>query len=488
MSLAEKLSKPGPHKLLAIDAGGMRSLISLELLAEIERFLQRAEGRDDSFVLADYFDYIAGTSSGSIVATCLALGMRVSEVSDFFLSRASQLFSKANIFFRLTQIYDSKSFAQQLKDLFGTDTTLGSERLKTLLLLVATNATTWTPWAFTNDPRTKYNQKDRLDSHLNLPLWQLVRASTASPVYFPPEVITIGRETSVFIDGNLSVYHNPAFLLYLTATLQSQDSRWQTGEKEILLLSLGSGGATATPHPEGAVNALTNLANFPNILMSAASLEQDLLCRIFGECRAGDKLDDKLEELIKGHQVTPEKYFTYLRYQADLSAAGLSELGLSTIDPLAVSQIDSIEYTSELQLIGKAVAKTKFKPEHFSGFLKEEALISSMRAAAAESREALNVKIHQGEEYQGSDRWRWWVWLDGPEGDLNQIDHVIYTLDRSFPNPIREVADRKSKFRLETAGWGTFPVKATIVRKDGLKDVAVHTLRLTYPDGTATTK
>jgi predicted acylesterase/phospholipase RssA len=465
----------------------MRSLISLEVLAEIERLLQQAEGRDDSFVLADYFDYIAGSSSGSIVASCLALGMRVSDISDFFLSRGSQLFTKASIINRLKYIYDPEPFAKQLRELFGSDTTLGSERLKTLLLLVLTNATTWSPWAFTNDPRAKYNQRDRLDCNLNLPLWQLVRASTASPVYFPPEIITIGQETSVFVDGNMSVYNNPSFLLYLNATFESQSSQLSPGENDILLISIGSGGAAGAPHPEGAVSAFSNLVVFPGALMWAANIEQDLLCRVFGKCRAGDELDDRLEELIKGHQDKSNKCFTYVRYQADLSAAGLLELGLSSIDPGVVSQHDSIAHTSELQLIGKAVAKTKIKPEHFSGFLKQEGAIST-RSADAKMREDLDVKIDQGEEYQGNDRWRWWVWVEGPEDNLNKIDHVIYTLDRTFPNPIREVTDRQSKFRLETAGWGTFPVKATIIRKDGVKEQLIHNLRLTYPDGTATTK
>jgi len=483
MSVEEKINKSAPHKLLAIDGGGMRSLISLELLTEIERLLQQAEGRDDSFVLADYFDYIAGTSSGSIVASCLALGMRVSEVSDFFLLRAGQLFSKASLINRLKYIYDPEPFAKQLREIFGGETTLGSERLKTLLLLVLTNATTWTPWTFTNDPRAKYNQRDRPDCNLNLPLWQLVRASTASPVYFPPEVITIGQETSVFIDGNLSVYNNPAFLLYLTATLGSES---KPSENDMLLVSIGSGGAAGAPHPEGAVNALSNLVVFPGALMWAASVEQDLLCRIFGECRAGDELDNRLEELLTSHHAKSDKGFTYLRYQADLSAAGLLELGLSSIDPGVVSRLDAIDHTSELQLVGKAVARAKIKPEHFSGFVKDEAEISTFRAAKMS--EGLNIQIDQGEEYQGNERWRWWVWVEGSDDNLDQIDHVVYTLDRTFPNPIREVTDRNSKFRLETAGWGTFPVKATIIRKDGEKETLVHNLRLTYPDGTATTR
>ena len=48
MSVEQKLNKSGTHKLLSIDGGGIRSLISLEVLAEVERLLQQAEGRGDS--------------------------------------------------------------------------------------------------------------------------------------------------------------------------------------------------------------------------------------------------------------------------------------------------------------------------------------------------------------------------------------------------------------------------------------------------------
>jgi hypothetical protein len=56
MSLIETLERKGPRKLLALDGGGIHGLISIEILARIEALLRAAMGRDDRFVLADYFD------------------------------------------------------------------------------------------------------------------------------------------------------------------------------------------------------------------------------------------------------------------------------------------------------------------------------------------------------------------------------------------------------------------------------------------------
>jgi patatin-like phospholipase/acyl hydrolase len=50
-------------------------MISVEILAGIEDTLRRTAERRD-FVLADYFDLAAGTSTGAIIAACVATGCR----------------------------------------------------------------------------------------------------------------------------------------------------------------------------------------------------------------------------------------------------------------------------------------------------------------------------------------------------------------------------------------------------------------------------
>src|SRR5947207_15928992 len=93
----EKLSRRGPRRLLALDGGGIRGVITLEVLAEIERQLQQQLRRGGDFVLADFFDYIAGTSTGAIIGTCLALGMRVGDVSRFYEESGPAMFDKGGL-------------------------------------------------------------------------------------------------------------------------------------------------------------------------------------------------------------------------------------------------------------------------------------------------------------------------------------------------------------------------------------------------------
>jgi uncharacterized protein len=383
-SFKDKLTKSGPRKLLALDGGGIRGVITLEVLAEIECQLKKKLGRGDDFVLADYFDYIAGTSTGAIIGTCLALGMRVEEVARFYKDSGPAMFDKANLIQRFKQgKFHDKKLALQLQELIGQKTgnqmsSLGSEYLRTLLMVVLRNVTTDSPWPVSNNPAAKYNAPDRPNCNLNIPLWQLVRGSTAAPTYFPPEVVKVGEQEFIFVDGGVTMYNNPAFQLFLMATVEAYNLAWPTGEKEMLLVSIGTGtdpNANANLAP-GQMNLIYNAASIPSALMFAASNEQDFLCRVFGKCLAGDPLDREVHNMIDDRDLEKgfpgckgpcDKLFTYLRYNAELSKTGLDRLGVGHLSPEHVQQMDSVDHIDEMQQVGQAVGE-KVKMEDFAGF------------------------------------------------------------------------------------------------------------------------
>lgn len=91
----------------------------------------------------------------------------------------------------------------------------------------------------------------------------------------------------------------------------------------------------------------------------------------------------------------------------------------------------------------------------------------------------MTIKIAQSSSYAGDRRWHWAVWLTGSAKALDQVDHVIYTLHPTFSNPIREIHDRKSGFRLKSNGWGEFTIYIDLVGKDGKHRQLTHELKLT---------
>jgi len=378
-TLLARIQSPGPKKILACDGGGILGLISVEVLARIEAVLreQQLPDRRGDFVLADYFDYFAGTSTGALLAGCLALGMSVERIRKFYLDSGREMFDKAGLLERLHYKYDDDKLSIKLKQEVGVDTTLGSDTLRTLLTVVMRNATTDSPWPLSNNPGARYNQRIRDDGtprencNLDLPLWQLLRASTAAPTFFPPEVVQIGGHSFVFVDGGVTTYNNPAFLAFTMATLDRYAVNWPTGEDKLLVVSVGTGNtakADASLSP-GQMHLLYQASTIPGALMAAAQYQQDLLCRMFGKCLAGDALDRELGDLIGAAGPVAPKLFTYLRYDADVSRDGLDALGLPEVDSQHVQLMDSTQYIDEIQKVGRAVGEIKVKSAHFSGFV-----------------------------------------------------------------------------------------------------------------------
>lgn len=376
--LESRYSKKSPRKLLTLDGGGIRGVLTLQVLIRMEELLREHSGQGDNFRLCNFFDYIGGTSTGAIIAAGLARGMSAKELSDFYMKAGPAMFDKAFILFRLRHLYESKPLQGELQKTFGKDTTLFPEHLKCLLLIVTRNVSTDSPWPISSNPDAKYNAPNRPDCNLRIPLWQLVRASTAAPIYFAPEVLQWDpndpSKTFVFEDGGLTPYNNPSFLMARMATTPEYNLNWENGEDKLLVMSLGTGAAPRTDAEvySSGKSAFTNLANFPAALMYGAQVDQDVNCRIVGRCLYGAPIDRELGDLIprdEAGKVIPtavdlNRRFLYARYNAELTSKWLNEHGLGNVDPSQVAQLDSVEHINDLVRVGKAVAD-EVKIEHF---------------------------------------------------------------------------------------------------------------------------
>lgn len=379
--LAGRYRSKQPRKILALDGGGIRGLMTVRMLIRLEELLAAERGRSD-FRLCQYFDYIGGTSTGAIIAAALSRGMSAQELLDFYLDFGKQAFSKRSIFARWKSMYGDGELAQKLRDVFGEQTTLAPEHLHNLLLVVTRNTTTDSAWPISSNPDAMFNDPAAGNCNLRLPLWKLVRASTAAPVYFPPEVIQVdpnnAEQEFVFVDGGTTPHNNPAFLLYRMATSPIYNLGWDTGEKNLLIVSLGTGSApklgTEADDPE--LNLVYAAANTLSALMNQAQVEQDVNCRTIGRCNHGPWLDLEIADLIprdSDHNPVPleqdlGRQFLYLRYDAELTRAGLDLIGVTHVDPGQVSKLDSIELMDELLLIGDKLSE-QIQLEQFGGFV-----------------------------------------------------------------------------------------------------------------------
>jgi hypothetical protein len=370
------------HKLLALDGGGIRGILTLEVLARLEALLAEATGGGTAFRLCHFFDYVGGTSTGAIIAAGLARGMSARELLHFYRQTGPAMFDKQFILKRWQALYKSEPLKKELQKTFGAETTLKPDDLECLLLAVTRNRTTDSPWPISSNPQAKYNDTSRPDCNLLIPLWKIVRASTAAPVFFPPEMIQWDPEDAgkafVFVDGGLTPYNNPAFLLYRMATEPGYRLDWASGEDKLLIVSIGTGAAAVVEEEALDLNRglIENVAGLPSALMYAAMVDQDTTCRFIGRCVHGAVLDNEIGDMIprdaEGKAIPLDRdlgrRFLYARYNADLSREGLLAMGLQDIEPEHVQKLDSVEHMDDLWRVGRKVAE-EIELAHFGRFI-----------------------------------------------------------------------------------------------------------------------
>ncbi len=393
-SLRPRYEQDRPRRMLALDGGGIRGILTLGILQKIEKLVADKTGQK----LCDYFDYIAGTSTGAIIAAGLSRGMTTTDLFSFYTSAGEQMFESSHLLQRLRSLYTADPLKAKLQDVFGHDTTLEpadaptEKSLKCLLLVVTKNFTTDSPWPVSTNPDAKYNAPDRKDCNLKIPLWQLVRASTAAPVYFPPEVLAWDPndplKSFVFVDGGVTSHNNPSFLLYRMATESAYRLNWTPGERNLLLVSVGTGAAETlgTTAASPGMNMISNVAGIPGGLMNTIQIDQDINCRTVGRCTYGAHLDSEIMDLVPRdvpegftkdeYYATPPislntdlgRRFLYCRYNVDLSSKGLTALGFPKANPASMQKMDAVENIPMLTEIGIAAGK-QVDAAHFGPFI-----------------------------------------------------------------------------------------------------------------------
>lgn len=361
-----------PKRVLALDGGGIRGVLTLEYLDALEAML-RKRYNDQNLLLCDYFDLIGGTSTGSIIAAGLACGKTVDELKQIYTSLGASAF-QAGAFsgFRLPGVLTPKFPAgplkQALDDQLGADTTLGGDEIRTGLMVMTKRLDTGSPWPLNNGGRGNYAVQDGA-----LVLSDVVRASTAAPTYFEPERIAIhSRSGSVvdgeFVDGGVSPHNDPALQLLMLAAFQGYGFRWRTGKNQLLIISVGTGSyrsSSPTSRLIGGTAAAEGVGALQSLLDDCARSNQALL-QWLTDCLTPWLIDRAVGDMKLDSAGGPQ-LATYVRYNALLEQDWLKkELGVDlTADQVAqIQKIDDPSNMSQLAEVGRKAAAKQVSAEH----------------------------------------------------------------------------------------------------------------------------
>lgn len=227
--LRDKLPWPKgrPFRILSIDGGGICGILPAAILAE-------AEGRLCGEACAgDYFDLIAGTSTGGIIALGLSVGLPARRILDLYLAHGAEIFPRPSWdvlrirrglrFLRALghHSYDPKPLKRELEATFG-DHKLGSARRR----LCVPSFDGFTEVHIFKTPHHKDFKQDWRDTLVTAGM-----ATSAAPTFFP-----VYRDRGrVFADGGTWAANPTMVGLVDALTCHDLDRR------DVHILSLGTG-------------------------------------------------------------------------------------------------------------------------------------------------------------------------------------------------------------------------------------------------------
>ncbi|MDR3297407.1 MAG: patatin-like phospholipase family protein, partial [Prevotellaceae bacterium] len=221
--------------ILSIDGGGIRGIIPAVILSYIEECLQRKTG-NSKVVLSDYFDMMAGTSTGGIL-TCFYLlpeGLPAKDAVGFYAQYGKSIFKKHsfNPLGLREEKYTQKGLEAALKQTMG-DVKLSEVKKRCLI----------TAYDMEQRKAVMFTDKDAAVAGdiRNYYLRDVARATSAAPTYFQPaEVRSLGDAVSHLIDGGIFA-NNPTLCAWIEAHKSDFGFCKNPTADDLFILSVGTG-------------------------------------------------------------------------------------------------------------------------------------------------------------------------------------------------------------------------------------------------------
>lgn len=244
----DKINK---FRILSIDGGGLRGVIPLQVIREIENITSQP--------IHKTFDLIAGTSTGGLLTCALTFGdvestvgntrkYSLDEIQNLYVTRGKEIFPKYG---KLKNSYNA--IKKWIRPEFNPDNLqnilveyFGENRITSCLkpvFIASYNIHRNIPIFFTTREATLQEEK-------NAKLFEICRATSAAPTYFPSYSFNYDSENIICIDGGI-IMNNPSIGALIEILGNSDYKHYKLNEKridlkDISILSLGTGRSKKT--------------------------------------------------------------------------------------------------------------------------------------------------------------------------------------------------------------------------------------------------
>ena len=220
-------------RILSLDGGGIRGVITATWLDALEQKLKSP--------IADHFDLIAGTSTGSILACAVSHGLPAKQILQMYVdygrtvfpATAERLWSRAwRTFVQGSSApkYDGRGLARVLKEQFGR-VCFGNLSVPTLVT------------SYNTRTRQAAIFKSTAEQHKRLPVWEVVKSSCSAPTFFPAHILSVAGAMEPLIDGGV-VANNPVACAIAEGVVINKRKKTGLELNDFVVVSMGTGSTT----------------------------------------------------------------------------------------------------------------------------------------------------------------------------------------------------------------------------------------------------
>lgn len=234
------------YHILSLDGGGIRGLMSAIWLKRLQEKLDRP--------LHHYFDLVAGTSTGALLACGISSGLSIDKMIDLYVEKGEEVFpaGPSHLWGRAAKLftegisgpkYDGLGLDKVLKETFQT-TTFGSLKVTPTLIT-----------AYDVLGREAVVFKSNKPEHQKLKVWEICRASSAAPSFFPAHVMKVKEADLPLVDGGVVATNPTACAIAEAIKLNSiHNDEVNVPLQNFIVASFGTGESTRSITIEDAQN------------------------------------------------------------------------------------------------------------------------------------------------------------------------------------------------------------------------------------------
>lgn len=237
-------------RILSLDGGGIRGIIPAMILQYVENHLVEITGNQNARI-ADYFDFVCGTSTGGILA-CLYLAPHpeqsadspltmytAQEALDFYSENGYNIFngSKLNTLMGLRSLIDANKYNPDcIEKLFA-------EKFGALKMSDLVKPCIVTTYDLMKQSSFFFSSREAESKQRDFYVKDVARSTSAAPTYFPSAKIKnlITGDEMINIDGGVFA-NNPSICGYAECRDTVFAEVNHPDANQMLILSLGTGG------------------------------------------------------------------------------------------------------------------------------------------------------------------------------------------------------------------------------------------------------